>query len=162
MKVTDAQLTLTYTPTGMGFASEVPDATFAVYGLTDESLDDWDERGLRLLQLFHCWAWDNLLFWTLVPGHRPRHGMPLQPALAGLAALVWVAWLSGRLRWPLRRLSPGRALAGLLAAWLVVKLGHAHVVIPARDRAPGVRLGRRSLWRWLGFHRICWMADPVI
>lgn len=94
----------------------------------------WDERGRRLLQLFHCWAWANLLFWTLVPGHRPRHGMPLQPALAGLAALVWVAWLSGRLRWPLRRLSPGRALAVLLALWLVVKLGHAHVVIPARDR----------------------------
>ncbi|MBY0523023.1 MAG: DNRLRE domain-containing protein [Gemmataceae bacterium] len=47
MRVIDAQLTLTYTPTGMGFASEVPNATFVVYGLTDETLDDWEERGLR-------------------------------------------------------------------------------------------------------------------
>ncbi len=46
-KVTDAQLSFTFTPTGMGFASEVPDATFAVYGLTDESLDDWDEAAMR-------------------------------------------------------------------------------------------------------------------
>jgi 4-amino-4-deoxy-L-arabinose transferase-like glycosyltransferase len=94
----------------------------------------WDDRGRLLLQLFHCWAWANLLFWAVVPGHRPRHGMPLQPALAGLAAMVWIAWMTGRLRWPLRRISVGRVLVGLLAAWLVVKLGHAHVVVPVRDR----------------------------
>ncbi len=43
----DAQLSFTLAPTGMGFASEVPDATFAVYGLTDETLDGWDEKTLR-------------------------------------------------------------------------------------------------------------------
>src|SRR5208337_2732796 len=47
MKVLDAQLSFTFAPTGMGFASEVPDATFAVYGLIDESLDNWDERTIR-------------------------------------------------------------------------------------------------------------------
>ena len=47
LKVLDAQLSFTFAPTGMGFASEVPDATFAVYGLTDEALDDWDEHTLR-------------------------------------------------------------------------------------------------------------------
>jgi ferric-dicitrate binding protein FerR (iron transport regulator) len=47
MKVIDAQLSFTFTATGMGFASEVPDATFVVYGLTDESLDSWDERTVR-------------------------------------------------------------------------------------------------------------------
>jgi ferric-dicitrate binding protein FerR (iron transport regulator) len=47
MKVVDAQLSFTFTPTGLGFASEVPDATFAVYGVTDESLDNWDERAMR-------------------------------------------------------------------------------------------------------------------
>lgn len=46
-RIIDAQLSLVFTPTGMGFASEVPDATFIVYGLTDESLDDWDHRTLR-------------------------------------------------------------------------------------------------------------------
>jgi hypothetical protein len=46
-QVRDAQLSFTLAPTGMGFASEVPDATFAVYGLTDESLGNWDEAAIR-------------------------------------------------------------------------------------------------------------------
>jgi 4-amino-4-deoxy-L-arabinose transferase-like glycosyltransferase len=94
----------------------------------------WDERGRRLLQALHCWAWVNLLFWSVVPGHKYRHGLPLQPGLAGLAALVWVAWLTGRLRWPLPRLKPGHVFVGLLAAWLVVKLVFVHVVVPGRGR----------------------------
>jgi hypothetical protein len=59
--------------------------------------------------------------------------MPLQPGLAGLAALVWIAWMTGRLPWKLPGVSAGRVLAGLLAIWLVVKLGHAHYVVPSRD-----------------------------
>lgn len=44
--VLEAELALTLAPTGMGFASEVPDATFAVYGISDEALDDWEESAL--------------------------------------------------------------------------------------------------------------------
>jgi 4-amino-4-deoxy-L-arabinose transferase-like glycosyltransferase len=95
----------------------------------------WDDRTRRLLQFLHCWAWPNLLFWAVVPGHRPRHALPLQPALAGLAALVWVAWLRGRLRWPLPFYPrPRRALLALLAAWLVVKLVFVAWVVPDRAR----------------------------
>jgi hypothetical protein len=47
MNVLEARLSLTFSPTGMGYASEVPDATFAVFGLTDESLDDWDGDEIR-------------------------------------------------------------------------------------------------------------------
>jgi ferric-dicitrate binding protein FerR (iron transport regulator) len=47
MNVVEARLSLTFAPTGMGYAAEVPDATFAVYGLTDESLDDWHETAIR-------------------------------------------------------------------------------------------------------------------
>jgi hypothetical protein len=61
--ILDAELTLTFAPTGMGFAARVPDATFAVYGLTDESLDDWDERSLR---------------WETAPANRPG-GTALDP-----------------------------------------------------------------------------------
>ncbi|GIW80386.1 MAG: hypothetical protein KatS3mg105_2193 [Gemmatales bacterium] len=46
-RVVQAELTLAFAPSGLGFASEVPDATFSVYGLTDESLDDWDEKLIR-------------------------------------------------------------------------------------------------------------------
>lgn len=63
-RVTDAQLTFTLDKTDMGFASEVPDATFAVYGLTDEALDGWDERTTR---------------WEDAPANRPGGG-DLDPA----------------------------------------------------------------------------------
>lgn len=46
-RVTDARFDLTLAPTGLGFASEVPDATFTVYGLTDESGDGWDADAVR-------------------------------------------------------------------------------------------------------------------
>jgi hypothetical protein len=50
-----------------------------------------------------------------------------------LAALVWIAWLTGRLRWRLRRVTPGRLLVGLLTAWLIVKIGFVHAWMPIRD-----------------------------
>jgi 4-amino-4-deoxy-L-arabinose transferase-like glycosyltransferase len=101
----------------------------------------WDERGRRLLQFLHCWAWPNLLFWSLVPGHHIRHGLPLQPALAGLAALVWTAWLGQRLPWPWPRLRPGSVLLGLLLIWLAVKVVFVWYVVPARtaDHQPSAR-----------------------
>lgn len=64
LTVLDAELALTFAPTGMGFAARVPDATFAVYGLTDEALDDWDEQSLR---------------WKNAPANRPG-GAELDPA----------------------------------------------------------------------------------
>ncbi|HJZ57895.1 MAG TPA: DNRLRE domain-containing protein [Gemmataceae bacterium] len=63
-KVRDAQLSLTLVPSEMGFASEVPDATFSVYGLTDESLDGWDEKTL---------AWAN------APANVPADGVGVDP-----------------------------------------------------------------------------------
>jgi 4-amino-4-deoxy-L-arabinose transferase-like glycosyltransferase len=98
----------------------------------------WDERGRRLLQALHCWTWANLLFWSVVPGHRFRHGLPLQPGLAGLAAMVCIAWLTGRLSWPLPRVTPRVVLLGVLAVWLVVKITFVQVILPARnpDRQP--------------------------
>jgi hypothetical protein len=85
----------------------------------------------RLLQLFHSWAWVNLLFWALVPGHRPRHALPLQPALAGLATLVWAAWAGGQIRVERRLAVP--ALLGLFLVWGGVRLTHANWLAPRRD-----------------------------
>lgn len=45
--ITEAELVLTIEPSDLGFASLVPDSTFAVYGLTDETEDDWDENGIN-------------------------------------------------------------------------------------------------------------------
>jgi 4-amino-4-deoxy-L-arabinose transferase-like glycosyltransferase len=105
----------------------------------------WDERGRRLLQALHCWAWPNLVFWSLVSEHSPRHSFPLFPGLAGLATMAWVAWLTGRLWWPLPRPRPATVLLATLVVWLGMKLAFVHAVIPHRNlnrepRAKGAQL----------------------
>jgi hypothetical protein len=45
--VSEAQLVLNPEPSGLGFSAMVPDAKFAVYGVTDESLDLWNENSAR-------------------------------------------------------------------------------------------------------------------
>jgi 4-amino-4-deoxy-L-arabinose transferase-like glycosyltransferase len=114
-------------------AANLPWSAAALWTLRPGFARLWDERGRRLLQFLHCWTWPNLLFWSIVPGHHLRHAMPLQPGLAGLAALVWIAWLDGRLRWPLPRLKPGRIFLTLIVLWLTVKLVFVHAIVPSRD-----------------------------
>lgn len=61
----DAELVLSIEPSDLGFASLVPDSTFSVYGLVDESADGWNE---------------NSLTWLEAPGHDPsqkeNHHLP--------------------------------------------------------------------------------------
>jgi 4-amino-4-deoxy-L-arabinose transferase-like glycosyltransferase len=115
------------------FLANLPWSAAALLTLSPRFARLWDERGRRLLQLFHCWTWPNLLFWSIVPGHHLRHALPLQPGLAGLAALVWLAWLDGRLRWPLKVVRPGRVFVALLVVWLAVKLVFVLEIVPRRD-----------------------------
>jgi 4-amino-4-deoxy-L-arabinose transferase-like glycosyltransferase len=93
----------------------------------------WDERGRRLLQALHCWVWPNVIVWSLMTEHAPRQSFPLFPAVAGLAALVWLAWLDGKLAWRLRRLSPAKALVALLVVWLAAKAVFVHAWVPHRN-----------------------------
>jgi 4-amino-4-deoxy-L-arabinose transferase-like glycosyltransferase len=116
-------------------AANLPWSVFALVTLRPGFSRLWDERGRCLLQFLHCWTWPNLLFWTVVPGHHLRHSLPLQPGLAGLAALVWIAWLDGRLRWSLPRLRPGHAFLALIILWLLVKWIFVHEVVPNRNPA---------------------------
>lgn len=62
--IEDAELVLTIEPSELGFASFVPDSTFAVYGVTDESQDGWDE---------------NELTWNQAPAHDPEQAERFQP-----------------------------------------------------------------------------------
>jgi hypothetical protein len=57
-QITKAELNLSFAPTGLGFASLVPDATFQVFGLIDGKHDDWSERDL---------TWEN------APAHDAMH-----------------------------------------------------------------------------------------
>jgi len=45
--VVEAELSLTLGPTGLGFASRLPDATFFIYGLVDGPGDAWTEEDLK-------------------------------------------------------------------------------------------------------------------
>lgn len=119
-------------------AATLPWSPFALAALWPGFMQHWDERGRRLLQALHCWAWPNLFFWSIIPEHALRHSFPLFPALSGLAAVVWLGWLEGRLAWRLPRFRPRWALVGLLAAWLAVKVAFVEGVVPARNtgRAP--------------------------
>lgn len=93
----------------------------------------WDDRARRLLQALHCWTWPNLLFWSVVPGHAIRNSFPLCPGLAGLAAMVWIGWLDGRLTWPWRRIKPLQILVGFFVLWLATKVLFVQVVQPGRQ-----------------------------
>jgi hypothetical protein len=127
-------------------AGSLPWSAFALLTLWPGFARLWDERGRRLLQAMHCWVWPNLLFWSIIPEHAARHSFPLCPGVAGLAALVWVAWLTGKWEWRAagfipavgKFLSPGRALVALVVGWVLVKLVFVNCVIPLRNpnRAP--------------------------
>jgi 4-amino-4-deoxy-L-arabinose transferase-like glycosyltransferase len=121
-------------------AATLPWSPFALLTLRPGFADLWDERGRRLLLALHCWTWPNLLLWTVVPDHASRHSFPLFPGIAGLAAMVWIAWLTGRMRWPLPKVSAGRAWFALLVVWLIAKVVFVQF-IPSRNHArlPRVR-----------------------
>jgi hypothetical protein len=56
-QIEDVEFVLSIEPSDLGFATLVPDSTFAVYGVTDESSDDWDEHGIT---------------WKDAPAHNPE------------------------------------------------------------------------------------------
>src|SRR6266700_3687234 len=53
-KAGEAQIVLDPVPSGFGFSALVPDSRFAIYGITDESLDDWNEKDMRWATLPAC------------------------------------------------------------------------------------------------------------
>lgn len=54
-QITEAQIVLDPEPSGFGFSALVPDESrFAVYGVTDETLDGWDEKQMRWSSLPGC------------------------------------------------------------------------------------------------------------
>jgi 4-amino-4-deoxy-L-arabinose transferase-like glycosyltransferase len=129
----------------------LPWSAVALLALRPSFATLWDERGRRLLQALHCWVWPNVLFWSLPSDHAARQSFPLFPGITGLAAMVMLAWLTGRLRWPVPRITPAQVLVGATACWLAVKvayvyasvnglalhLGPVRVAIPARHRPDG-------------------------
>jgi 4-amino-4-deoxy-L-arabinose transferase-like glycosyltransferase len=121
-------------------AATLPWSPFALLTLRPRFVELWDERGRRLLQALHCWTWPNLLFWSVIPDHASRHSFPMFAGIAGLAAMVWIAWLTGRLRWPLARLSPSQFWLAVLVVWVAAKVVFVqHVPVRNQARHPRAR-----------------------
>ncbi|MFO0841482.1 MAG: glycosyltransferase family 39 protein [Gemmataceae bacterium] len=99
----------------------LPWSLVAVPALRPSFGDRLDDRQRLLWQLSLAWLLAALAFWTLAPGHKPRHVLPAQPAVAVLAAL-------GCATRPRLRLVPRVALPG----WLAVKLVWVAFLLPLR------------------------------
>ncbi len=100
-------------------ATMLPWSVVGLLALRPSFMRLWDERGRFLLQALHCWAWPNLLFWSLAPEHAMRQSAPLFPALSGLAAMVCLAWSRGSARLEIAQASlrrgAGRHVGDLVA-----------------------------------------------
>jgi hypothetical protein len=117
------------------FAGSLPWSICLFWTLRQSFVNRWDARGRFIIQAMHCWIWPNLIFWSNIPERATRHSLPLCTGLAGLAAMVWYAWLTGRLTWPIAKFKPVTALIGMIAIWCVVKLVFVEVAIPSRGGA---------------------------
>jgi hypothetical protein len=95
----DAELVLTIEPSELGFASFVPDATFAVYGVQDENEDTWEESGLT---------------WQKAPAHDPAQMERHLPVSEQVVLLGRFEIAQGVTRGT--RKIGGKALADFLAA----------------------------------------------
>lgn len=108
-----------------------------------------DERTKRLLQLLHCWAWPNLLVFTLLPEHASRHSFPFCLAITSLASLWLMDWWNRLLAFSesaqakrLRHLGLLKwSLLAFLLCWVIVKVGYVEIVVSRRDqqRQPAVK-----------------------
>jgi 4-amino-4-deoxy-L-arabinose transferase-like glycosyltransferase len=85
-----------------------------------------------LVQLLHCWAWPNVLFWSLPAQHNVRYVLPVAPAITLLGVIAMYHW-TARLAAAGRRFASARA--GLVVAvlvWAVVKVVFVEGVVPQR------------------------------
>jgi 4-amino-4-deoxy-L-arabinose transferase-like glycosyltransferase len=133
-------------------AANAPWSLLAIYSLRPSFYRSWNENGRRLLQLFHCWTWPNLLFWSLPAQHHVRYSLPMCPGIVGLGVMVCLARAQ---RAPLRKapsasreesaplrkasasrltrwVSPRSAVIAILLAWCVVKVVFVEVVVARR------------------------------
>ena len=98
-QIEDAELVLTIEPSELGFASFVPDSTFAVYGVIDENEDTWAESDL---------SWQN------APAHDPSQTAFNMP-VASKVKLLGKFEIAQGINRGTRQLR-GKALADFLAA----------------------------------------------
>jgi 4-amino-4-deoxy-L-arabinose transferase-like glycosyltransferase len=125
----------------------LPWAIPAVGVLRPGFLRGLDDRERSLVQLLLCWAWPNLLFWSLPAQHHVRYVLPVTPAITLLGVIVishWTAGLADRAR---RLVSPRVGIVLVVLAWAVVKVVFVEAVIPVRTAGRNARQTGEQLAR---------------
>src|SRR5262245_44783515 len=89
----------------------------ALFSLRPRFLRSLGDGERALVQLLHCWAWPNLLFWSLPSQHHVRYVMPICPAITLLGVIVICNWLRTTVAEP-RRFAYGRAaIISIVVVW---------------------------------------------
>lgn len=109
----------------------------ALLALRPSFLHRLDDRTRLVVQLLHCWAWPNLLFWSLPAQHNVRYVLPICPAITLLGVLALAHFLT-----PLVVSRPTLARTALivgLALWLTVKVVFVEWIVPNRTTGRNAR-----------------------
>jgi 4-amino-4-deoxy-L-arabinose transferase-like glycosyltransferase len=111
----------------------------ALFALTPRYLRKLGDGERRVVVLLHCWAWPNLLFWSLPAQHHVRYVLPICPAITLLGILVLCRWVESlaELRWKMFR--PRAAFLAAMVAWASVKIVFVEAVLPMRTADRNVR-----------------------
>lgn len=119
-------------------AANLPWAIPALWSLRPSFVRSLGEPERRLVQLLHCWAWPNLIFWSLPAQHNVRYVLPICPAITLLGVIVLIRWASPSIgkpeqpnsslsRWPF-----ARTIIWVLFAWVILKVVFVEVIVPTR------------------------------
>lgn len=114
-------------------AANLPWAIPALWSLRPSFVRSLPDPERCLVQLLHCWAWPNLIFWSLPAQHNVRYVLPICPAITLLGVMVllrsgWnpVAHVSNLSRDRLR------AIVAILFIWIVLKVTFVEFIVPSR------------------------------
>jgi 4-amino-4-deoxy-L-arabinose transferase-like glycosyltransferase len=108
----------------------------ALFALRPSFLRSLDDRTRLLVQLLHCWAWPNLLFWSLPAQHNVRYVLPIAPAITLLGIIVILRWVENA-KW--RFTSPRSILIATLVLWMTVKVVFVVAIVPSRTAGRNAR-----------------------
>src|SRR5262249_50498314 len=109
----------------------------ALIALRPSFLRGLDDRTRNVVLLLHCWAWPNLLFWSLPAQPNVRYVLPICPAITLLGVVALCKWFAA-----FAASRPTVTRTGLLlviALWLSVKVVFVERIVLARTAGRNAR-----------------------
>lgn len=98
----------------------------ALFTLRTKLRSTWNDGERTAMQLAHCWAWPNLIFWCLPAQHNVRYVLPMVAAITILGAFACFRDRGVNLR------QPTRWVIGVVLVWAIAKVVFVEVIVPGR------------------------------